>query len=713
MKLKYKIILPTLILFILFSCSFFILTNNYKNDIETINNNRGIEFHQILKGLINLKTQPIVSYIEDNSYWDEMVEFVKSPNQKWIEDTILPSYSNFGIDYLLIFNKNGEIASEIKADESCKNLSKTIFDLKILDNNKSFSKSFFIKFDEKIIFLHVTTIHYTEDSKKVKIPEGFLVGAKIIDENFISTLVSISSHSIEVAKNSKSYDLLYPLKNQDDETIENFGIEMNSALANVVLDVFNSQLSFVVVVGVLLSLIFLLSIHFFIIVPFIKIANSLKRKNVNEIDGYLGDSAEIGEISRLILDAFKREDQIEQLLITDVLTGLGNRNKLLKHIDEISNPALALLDIYHFGDINDFYGVEIGDMVIKEFARKVTSILDGKYTCYRLGADQFVILAENTDNFIFELEIEKIKSYLVGQHITLLNKEIQIQLTVCISFENKDDILQSAHLGLNFAKKTKKHFVVYGKNLGLEEECKNNLEWSLKLKKAILEDRIILFYQPIYNNTSNEIEKYECLVRMIDEDGTIISPNKFLDIAKKSNQYIPITKIVVAKAFEKFSSLKHEFSINITLEDILSDDFRFFLDGMAKKYDLRNQAVFELVESEGIENFEDVSEFISIIKGYGYKIAIDDFGTGYSNFEYLLKLNSDFIKIDGSIIKDIDKNPDAEEIVKIIIDFAKMKNLKVIAEYVCTKEVSDKINSLGIDFSQGYFIGQPEVELRN
>ena len=125
-------------------------------------------------------------------------------------------------------------------------------------------------------------------------------------------------------------------------------------------------------------------------------------------------------------------------------------------------------------------------------------------------------------------------------------------------------------------------------------------------------------------------------------------------------------------------------------------------------YKIGHRLVLELVESEGIENFDDVHSFIQEFKGYGCRIAIDDFGTGYSNFEYLMKLDVDYIKIDGSLIKNIDTDESAQLVVELIIDFAKRMNIKTIAEFIHNDSVYQKIKSLGIDYSQGYHLGEPK-----
>lgn len=132
---------------------------------------------------------------------------------------------------------------------------------------------------------------------------------------------------------------------------------------------------------------------------------------------------------------------------------------------------------------------------------------------------------------------------------------------------------------------------------------------------------------------------------------------------------------------------------------------------MLEKYKIGSRVVFEIVESESIEKFEQVRNFIEKVKSYECKIAIDDFGTGYSNFEYLLKLNADYIKIDGSMIKDIDTSKEAEIVVSTIVGFAKKMGIKTIAEFVENESILEKVKEMGIDYSQGYYFSAPKLDI--
>jgi EAL domain-containing protein (putative c-di-GMP-specific phosphodiesterase class I) len=232
--------------------------------------------------------------------------------------------------------------------------------------------------------------------------------------------------------------------------------------------------------------------------------------------------------------------------------------------------------------------------------------------------------------------------------------------------------------------------------------------WSKELKKAIKNDKLVPYYQPIINNQTKEIDKYETLIRLIDDDGKIISPFFFLDVAKHSKQYHYITRTIIDKSFETFSSLKYNFSINLTIEDILDKQIQKYLFNALKYYNIGERVVFEIVEDEGIENFDIINEFIIKVRKFGCKIAIDDFGTGYSNFEYLIKLKADFIKIDGSIIKNLETDKSARILVTTIVVFAKKIGMKTIAEFVENEKIQELVIELGIDYSQGYYFGEPQ-----
>ncbi len=423
-----------------------------------------------------------------------------------------------------------------------------------------------------------------------------------------------------------------------------------------------------------------------------------------------GNIEEFIAIRHEITDLINKTEELEKTLRTDIITNEGTRFKLIEDIKKSNVPFLALLDINSFGEINDFYGHSVGDEVLKIVVKNIKKVIPSNYNLYRIYSDEFAILADNENKERFIEIVKFVNEFISSRPLEINKKELYIQLSYSISFEDKDNIKKTANIIKRYAKKNKDIFI-YDKDLGLEEVYEKNILWTLNLKKAFVNDNIIPYFQPIYNLQTNRIEKYESLVRLRDEDGKIISPFYFLDIAKKSKQYVKLTKKMIIKTFDYFKDKDYECSINLSLEDIKRVDISSFILEKLKEYGIAPKVVFEIVESEGIDNFELINKFIDDVKKLGCKIAIDDFGTGYSNFNYLMKLNADYIKIDGSLIKDIVTNKNSQEIVKIIIDFSKKQGFKTIAEFVSNKEIFDKVKEFGIDYVQGYFIGEPKAEI--
>ena len=410
-----------------------------------------------------------------------------------------------------------------------------------------------------------------------------------------------------------------------------------------------------------------------------------------------------------ITDLVNKQEKIEQLAKTDTLTGLYNRFYLNERLLVQKNVSIALIDINRFHEINDFYGDTVGDEVIIALSQILKTKLQVKYKLYHLSGDEFIILNKKIKKEFFINDMIEINNYLNSQILKVKERSFYINTTMSLSFENTNNLLSSVHLAQTYAKQSGLSFNIYTVDNPLEKEYHENLSWANRIKQAIEEDRIILFYQPIVDTITQKIIKYEALVRMVGLDGEIISPFFFLDKAQQSNQYTQITKIVIDKSLNMIEKKNINCSLNLTIEDIENSDIKNYLFNKLDNYNKCRNITFEIVESEGIENFEEVNNFIKTIKSYGCTIAIDDFGTGYSNFEYLLKLNVDIIKIDGSLIKEIDTNQDHYDIVKTIVSFAKIKNLKVVAEYVSSQNIYEKIQELEINYCQGYYFSEPKA----
>lgn len=390
------------------------------------------------------------------------------------------------------------------------------------------------------------------------------------------------------------------------------------------------------------------------------------------------------------------------------LTGLPNRNQLMV---DLKGPVkwLILINLDDFKEINDFFSSKTGDSVLLETSKRLIAIQsrDNRFRLYHLHGDEFAFLS----TLLIEQKEAEICAETIYQNITkesfrFKDQEINMNVTLGIASESPK-ILSDADIAMKLAKKRRKFFLVFDDSIKSANRYEENLKWSVKLKEAIRDDRIIPYFQPIVNSRSGKIEKYECLARLIDINGMAIAPIFFLNVAKKTKLYPFITRKMIVKSFEEFKHKPYEFSINISLEDILDRDTVDFILDSLKKYGIGSRVVFEILESEGIENYDEVSEFIKKVKVQGCKVAIDDFGSGYSNFEHIMRLNVDYLKIDGSIIKKIDSEVRHQIIVKNIVEFSRELNIKTISEFVHSEDVHKWVKYLNTDFEQGYYWGEP------
>jgi c-di-GMP phosphodiesterase len=411
---------------------------------------------------------------------------------------------------------------------------------------------------------------------------------------------------------------------------------------------------------------------------------------------------------------------------TDMLTGLPNRQQILLDIEKAESPTLILMNIDFFKEINDCYGNKIGDYVLIEIANRSRLFQEELgFRLYKMPADEYALLFDrDMDKRDLERIVKILDLEINEKPFNWENNEIHVRVT-CGAARGLDikqlsegkwrNLATSADMALKKAKRMLRGLIIYDESMDIPKEYENNILWKQKIKEALKNNNILPFFQPIVNNRTGRIEKYESLVRLIDGRGNIIAPHYFLDIAKKSHCYCDITKVMIDKSFAVFEDKDFEFSVNLTMYDILDEE----MSGYIKKKIRENRGtaqrlVFEILESEGIENYKDVMIFIEEVKEFGCKIAIDDFGSGYSNFDHILKLDVDYIKIDASLIKNIDKDANAQIITKTISNFSKELGLKTISEYVHSEEVFQKGIQLGIDYSQGFYFGEPrEYLLKN
>jgi len=399
---------------------------------------------------------------------------------------------------------------------------------------------------------------------------------------------------------------------------------------------------------------------------------------------------------------------------TDHLTNLPNVYQLRKDLQEYEDRGLIILNIDNFQTINNFYGFIVGDYVIEEVGKYLKNYI-GNGDVYRLSGDEFAFVLEKSLGF-YELKEYLSKIYNDLKDIVVEYQDISIFIDFTLastSDVNNKNMFSKVSMALKYAKQMSLPFWIYEDRMNFEDEYERNLKLSSIVRKAALTSNILPYFQAIIDVKTGKIRKYECLARLIDDSQKILSPVLFIPIAKKIKVYNLVTQTIIDKSFKTFEDIDMEFSINLSIEDIMSSSiFNFIMDKL-KNSKASRRVTFEILESDAIEDFKKVERFISEVKRYGAKIAIDDFGSGYSNFAYLTHMSADYIKIDGSLIKDMDVDKNALIVVETIVSFAKKLGIQTIAEYVHSSIIMDKVRLLGIDYAQGFYIDEPSISLED
>tara|TARA_R110001583_G_scaffold64345_1_gene186986 strand:- start:15213 stop:16376 length:1164 start_codon:yes stop_codon:yes gene_type:complete len=372
-------------------------------------------------------------------------------------------------------------------------------------------------------------------------------------------------------------------------------------------------------------------------------------------------------------------------------------------------------------DINASYGFENGDAIIKQLKTCITSLLKneinkmmlinfgikvvGKITRHHSDVLAVLFYGDLSETAIIKIK-DVISKHLISRKFNISNPDLNIYINVtigCSKSANKHLIVY-AEKALHMAKCNFEIFVFFDANLYKNESANNELIELIKYN--IENEKVEPYFQAIACNKTDKTVKYEALMRLFDKQGNILLPGAFLDKAKSYRLYVQLMQILINKVFDIIILYKIHVNINLEYNDIINPLISDIILFRLQKADIGKYLTIEILESERIRNYDAINEFIHQVNEYQVSIAIDDFGTGFSNYEYILKLNVDYLKIDGSLIQKINEEI-YMNLIKSIVMFCGKQNIKTVAEYVSDVKIQRYVKSLGIDFSQGYYIQKP------
>lgn len=412
----------------------------------------------------------------------------------------------------------------------------------------------------------------------------------------------------------------------------------------------------------------------------------------------------------------------------DSLTGLANRYFFLQELDRVtsrasrglhSDVALLYIDMDNFKYVNDTMGHMAGDKLLIEVSGMLKRRSRDTDLIARIGGDEFAVILYDVNQEEALRAADSFRDKLQDYHFSFEGKLADVGCSVGIAMVeqgvSKDELLARADLSCNAAKRGGRNKVHMYSDIDKQnlDSISDDMGWVRRIKDAVRNDRFIFVLQPIMRAGSHEISRCEVLLRMLDDNGKFIMPSGFIPPAERFSLMPDIDRWVVNHAMDYLASEESgEFNLSINLSAASFDNsglIDFIIDKIALTGVDPTRMIFEITETVAMADLELTASFMEQLRKLGCRTALDDFGVGYSSFAYLKDLPVDYVKIDGSFVRDIDVNELNKAIVKSMNDVAQAMGKLTVAEFVETESIMHMLEMIGVDYLQGYHIGRPEI----
>ncbi len=427
--------------------------------------------------------------------------------------------------------------------------------------------------------------------------------------------------------------------------------------------------------------------------------------------------------------------QISHQASHDPLTDLINRREFEQRLTRVlagtdlqgKGHALLYLDLDQFKVVNDTAGHTAGDELLKVVSELLRNGLRERDHLARLGGDEFAILLEHCPLDVAVRIAENLRKSVSDLRFAWKERSFSIGVSIgLVPFRGGDsftDLLSFADSACYIAKdKGRNRIHVHHVGDSDVMQRTSEIHWAPRIGAALAEGRFVLFGQQIaaIANTAHdplhvEAPHYEVLVRMLDEDGELVSPMAFIPAAERYGLMPVLDRWVVDAALSALAARPvdegraFQLSINLSGKTLGDDTFIEFVEAAFRKHRVPHQQIcFEITETAAIANLSQAGKFINWFRQHGCLFSLDDFGAGMSSFSYLKHLRVDFIKIDGSFVKDILQDPIDEAMVTAINNVGQVMGLRTVAEFVENQAILERLRTLGVDFAQGYGVHRPQ-----
>ena len=421
------------------------------------------------------------------------------------------------------------------------------------------------------------------------------------------------------------------------------------------------------------------------------------------------------------------EAQLIELANSDALTGLFNRRRFEEELEArlasgrrygISG-ALLFLDVDQFKDINDSRGHRAGDELLVSLGRLLRARLRETDVVGRLGGDEFAILLPHTEGAQALLLAEDVGRAVSDEEFMVDGSPVRITASVGVALypehgESAAELLSRADVAMYQVKAHGRNGVrLFSPESDSRAQSASRVDWQRRLHEALKHDGFVLHAQPILDLRRDEVSQYELLLRAVNIDGHLVLPGEFIAVAERSGLIRDIDRWVVQRAIRMIAAERDQgrsvrMEVNLSGQALRDPELLRIIEAELRATDIDPAClILEVTETAAITNLDDAARLVRALKELGCGFALDDFGVGFSSFAHLKHLPVDYLKIDGSFIRDLPRTPTDQHLVRAIVGVARALGKRTIAEFVNDEATVALLKEYGVDFAQGYYIGRP------
>jgi diguanylate cyclase (GGDEF)-like protein len=418
---------------------------------------------------------------------------------------------------------------------------------------------------------------------------------------------------------------------------------------------------------------------------------------------------------------------LQHLANHDPLTSLYNRRRFEEELERVLSPqeqdgppgALIFLDVDQFKDVNDSLGHRAGDELLKGLADLLRSCVREGDVLARSGGDEFCILLPNTGAAQARALAQKVEDAVRHHTFLLERRPIHVTTSIGLAFYPRhgvtaEELFSNADLAMYQAKANGRGRVeVLRSNRDWRSLSEARLSWRNRILEALERDLFVLYAQPIRSLRREQAREYEVLIRLPMGRNDLANPASFLQIAEQFGLIQDIDRWVIGKTLQVIAQQERlktpvRLAVNLSGKSFSDGEFAGFVRTQLNTIAIDpNNLLAEVTETAAIANLSQATRFIRTLRNLGIRFALDDFGAGFSSFLHLKHLPVDFLKIDGSFIKDLTQSEVDQHLVKAIVEVSRGLGKQTIAEFVGDEPTVDVLRKLGVDYVQGYYIGRP------